>query len=254
MVRGWVRRDDLMRHFQVSGAVATADLAAYLRLNPHGMGYSRVTRRYESVAPERRMFARKRELVARIESVFAFTLADGFQSVDLPHRAFEPKIATAVTRAILNRQEIEIKYLSVSSDTAQWRWVTPVGLVNDGFRFHLRAWCSQKTRFADFNLGRILSIRNARAGTASLRDDREYGELVKVVVAPTRGLGSAQRRAVEMDFRMTDGRLQFEARRSHLLYVLVQLGVLPSGTGRLLQLVKPHPRSTLFLSVVRPEP
>jgi len=253
VVRGWARREDLIRRFSVSGAVATADFSAYQRLNPEGLRYSRATRRYERLTPEKKAFARGRSLLDRIEAVLPHERRETLQEIQLPGRAFDGKTATAVSEAILNQLELEAKYLSVNSDTARWRWLAPVALVNDGFRFHIRAWCSEKTHFADFNLGRILAIRDSRPAKVTLRDDPHQSEVVEVVVVPRRGLGPAQRQAVEVDYKMTSGRLRLRTSMAHLFYVLLQLGILPAGSGKLLQLVKPNPRSQLFLSMVRPQ-
>jgi len=59
-----------------------------------------------------------------------------------------------VTRAIYRRKVLEIKYLSLSSGYKA-RQIAPHALVDNGKRWHVRAFDRENNRFSDFVINRI---------------------------------------------------------------------------------------------------
>src|SRR5690606_10371654 len=132
----------------------------------------------------------------------------------VPSRAVESRILKAVLGAIRQHHAIKVCYQSMSKSEARWRWITPHALGFDGFRWHARAFCHDDQIFKDFVFARMLDIGETMPHEIDPADDRAWAESATVVTAPHPGLSPQQRRAVELDYGMEDGKRAIDVRRA----------------------------------------
>jgi len=104
------------------------------------------------------------------------------------------------------------------------RTLSPHALAHDGFRWHARAYCHTRKEFRDFVIARVLEVNGSEpAATASAEDDQEWHTIVPLVLVPHPNLSESHRRAIELDFGMKDGQIEFQCRQAFLFYALRHL-------------------------------
>lgn len=237
--RGSLRRADISKHFGVSVPQASADIAEYLRLNPESLDYDRSAKRYVASKD----FAPKL-WKPEVDDGFAFAQGgeasneDRVARIDLPNRHVSLPVLRAVVRAVSEGESLRIYYYSVNSGTAGWRWITPHAFANDGYRWHVRAWCFEDKAYKDFVLGRIEKSGEAQVAEP-LPADKDWDTWVTVKFKAHPALSPIQQQAVQRDFAMRNGVGTLRVRKALMLYTLVYLGLAePDGTKhRRLELV-----------------
>lgn len=241
--RGWVRRTDLCARFEISIPQASADLAAYMRLNPHALHYDRSSKRYNAA----------NEMVCKLkppifEDALSFVSVptpvppaeDLVARIDLPARHIPVEAARNVIRAISGKLSLEIYYFSIHSATERWRRITPHALAHDGYRWHTRAWCHEDEDYKDFVLGRISKTRSLSNPASPVKPDEEWTTWVNLRFRPHHKLDPVQRRAIEHDYAMKNGYAVLRVRRAMLDYTLAYLRLLresPAAKQRHLELM-----------------
>ncbi|SFI60274.1 WYL domain-containing protein [Paraburkholderia megapolitana] len=127
---------------------------------------------------------------------------------------------------------LEIQYQSIVRDEEQARYISPHAFGYDGVRWHVRAYCHLRKGFRDFVFGRILSAGSLTASIVDSADDREWNTYIKIVLTPGASLTSAQRRGVEIDYGMSDGKVTIDCRQAMLFYTLRTLNFEVNGLPR----------------------
>jgi hypothetical protein len=79
--------------------------------------------------------------------------------------------------------------------------------------------------FKDFLLSRIVEIGKRGPVTADQHSDTDWHSEVVLDIGPHPDLSPTQRRAIEMDYGMEDGRAQIPVRGALLFYALKRLGL-----------------------------
>ena len=133
-------------------------------------------------------------------------------------------IATIV-RAIREGSALRVQYQSLSRPVAYSRTLTPHALAQDGWRWHIRAYCHSRQDFRDFVIARILEVEGVETDHPRGDEDGAWHRILRVVLAPHPKLSEAHQRAIELDYGMTKGVCEFECRQALLFYVLRQLGL-----------------------------
>ena len=95
----------------------------------------------------------------------------------------------------------------------------------DGFRWHARAFCQNDQVFNDFLLSRIVEVGEQGPVTAEPNADEAWHTEIVLEIGPHPDLSDNQRRAIEMDYGMDEGRAQIAVRRALLFYALKRLGL-----------------------------
>lgn len=113
----------------------------------------------------------------------------------------------------------------MSSPEPSWRWIEPHAFAYDGFRWHVRAFCQNDRIFKDFLLSRIVEVGGQGPVTAESSADEAWHHEVVLEIGPHPDLSAPQRRAIEMDYGMEDGRAEIHVRRALLFYALKRLGL-----------------------------
>jgi predicted DNA-binding transcriptional regulator YafY len=233
---GSINRSHLVEQFSISVPQASADLARYQDLAPHNIEYDSSSKAYLATQRFKPHFAEPnaRHYLAQLllradQGVAAASSWIGM----IPENAVVPRVRRRmdadtlrpIVNAIHKKRGLFIRYQSMNDPEPTSRWIDPHALVFDGYRWHVRAWCHKRSRFADFVLARVVEIGESRDATATSALDREWNEMVNVKLAPLPSLTEAQRRAVEFDYGMEDGSISVPMRLCLTYYFEKHLGL-----------------------------
>lgn len=152
-----------------------------------------------------------------------------FHVSPLPARGVSPEVLRAVVRGLEDAQAVEVLYQSMSSPEPGWRWIEPHALANDGFRWHVRAFCQRSGTFKDFVLSRILDVRvtsERHKASSKSAEDAAWHSTVTLQIRPHPALSQAQQTAIRQDYGMDEaGLAEITVRKSMLYYTLKRLGL-----------------------------
>lgn len=215
-----------------------------LELDPSNAIYDKSAKRYVAAEDFKPLFSRTapdvylHRLWSLAEGVVepGLTWIGAMPPTDLglpPHRDVDFAILRTILDAIRQHSVVEVLYQSMNTARPEpvKRALSPHALGHDGFRWHARAFCHIDQKFKDFLLPRILAAEIIAPATISGADDQMWNTHYKLTLGPHPDLGGGQRAAVERDYGMKDGRLEFEVRLSMLFYVLKRLNLLQDASG-----------------------
>jgi hypothetical protein len=240
---GSVNRSDIIETFNVSVNQASTDLNRYIALAPDNMNYDKSARAYVRASGFKPLFLRPDAslYLSQVRSISEGLLDTGeawignmpdFGCIPFPARGVSPVVLRSIVIASRRREAIEVCYQSMSSPEPQRRWVAPHALAFDGFRWHARSFCERDGQFKDFVLSRIADTKQSRPSQSQPADDVAWHQLVDLDIGPHPDLSAGQRRAIELDYGMTDGRVQIPVRRALLYYALKRLGLDTAPSAR----------------------
>jgi predicted DNA-binding transcriptional regulator YafY len=92
-------------------------------------------------------------------------------------------LVAALTRAMYQRKQISATYASLENGASE-RILSPVALVHDGLRWHIRCFNHAKERFTDFNLARFHTVAEGGPSEKSIDQDPEWTKEVAVILEP----------------------------------------------------------------------
>lgn len=224
---GRLNRGDLTAFFGISVPQASLDIARYSELAPGNLEYDRSSRVY--VAPQsftplfpasdagrylNELLAKCSELDAEQSSFLAW--APPVATVPSPGRTFRVEVLVALLRAIREGRAIRVLYQSMTSPQPSVRVLTPHALAHDGFRWHARAYCHTRKEFRDFVIARMLEVHGFDIAAVKSDADKEWHTIVPVVLIPHPKLSDSHKRAIELDFGMENGQVEFQCRQAFL--------------------------------------
>jgi hypothetical protein len=231
---GRLNRGDLTAFFGTSVPQASLDIAKYSELAPGNLEYDRSSRFY--VAPQsftplfpasdagrylNELLAKCSELDAEQSSFLAW--APPVATVPSPGRTFRVEVLVALIRAIREGRAIRVLYQSMTSPQPSARVMTPHALAHDGSRWHARAYCHTRKEFRDFVIARMLEVHGFDIAAVRSAADKEWHTIVPLVLIPHPKLSDSHKRAIELDFGMEDGQVEFQCRQAFLFYALRHL-------------------------------
>lgn len=227
MFLGIMQRNDLIQRFGMKAAAATRDIALYKKLAADNLLYNTKERAYFynkhfvplfNYTPERAL------------AVLASGFGDDYVGINAkPMIACETpaqlnvaqlSILSVLTRAIYQQQVLKIEYYSLSSG-GSIREIVPFALVDNGLRWHIRAYDRKESRFTDFVINRIKtpqvmpSIIEEHESKAS---DNQWNRIVELEIIPHPSLQHPE--AVAMDYGMQDKQLNIHVRAAVAGYLL----------------------------------
>lgn len=211
--RGWVGRKDITGLFGVSAAQASGDLQRYQELNPGSLIYHTSRKRYEAT-PQSSWVLNEPSFEEALSVFFeggnhVYPSNCGGSSrvagVGLPPRKGAPGITRNLMIATLGDLSVEIEYLSLTSRKAGWRTIVPHAFGNDGYRWHVRAWCPDNRGYRDFVISRMKNIKWPQSHSIELPGDADWSEFVILVLKPNQALSEKERQAIELDYGIEPG-------------------------------------------------
>ena len=234
--QGNINRSDLMEAFGISVQQASKDLTNYIEGRKSNLTYDKRLRTYlrgKNFKPRyfqpdaaeyfAQLQAVEHGLVAEEQSWISFF--PGYAATPIPARGVDPEVLREVLSAIREKNALQITYQSMSRPEPTARWIEPHALAFDGFRWHARAFCQNDQVFKDFLLSRIVEVGGQGPVTAKPSADEAWNTEVILEIGPHPDLSAPQRRAIEMDYGMEDGRAEIHVRRALLFYALKRLGL-----------------------------
>ncbi len=227
---GELRRADLAKRFSQASIQASRDLALYKELAPENLVYDFQAKTYLPGAKFKLIFNPTPE---RVLYWLKSGLGDGLPHPQgLPTAAVEslslPKPAelALVTRAIYRKQVLEVTYVSLSNGRSE-KQIVPHALVDNGHRWHVRAYDRSNARFSDFVITRISRAKVLDGGEVATHEqpeaDEQWNRLVEIRLIPHPRL--THKGAVEADYGMRSGALIVSCRAAVAGYALRRWGV-----------------------------
>ena len=234
--QGNINRSDLMEAFGISVQHASKDFANYIEGRKSNLTYDKSLRTYlrgKNFKPRyfqpdaaeyfAQLQAVEQGLVPEAQSWISFF--PGYAATPVPARGVDPQVLRDVLSAIRDKAALKITYQSMSRPEPTARWIEPHALAFDGFRWHARAFCQNDGVFKDFLLSRIVGVGERGQLTAAAEQDEAWNSEVVLEIGPHPELSDTQRRAIEMDYGMVDGRAEIVVRKALLFYALKRLGL-----------------------------
>lgn len=226
---GDVGRQDLIQRFGVAPAVATRDFAQYREIFPDNISFDNKAKYYvigEGFVPA------FNHVPERVLTALSQGFGDGISggsgsllSCELPRILNQPTMAilAPITRAIHQQKIVSIEYVSHSSG-ASTREIAPFALVNDGLRWHVRAFDRKSKEFRDFVFTRVRKSQFIEDSTIQSDElpsaDIQWNRIVELDLVPHPNQEHPE--IIESDYGMTSGVLHLKLRAAVAGYVLRQ--------------------------------
>ncbi len=224
---GEVGRNDLMNKFGIKVAAATRDLQLYQKVSPGSIAYDSRLRTYRATDSFRPLFDYP---VGRALAALTYGFGDDFVSIhkplipsDLSTKLNKPSISSlaAITKAIYQKKVMKINYSSLSSGKTV-REVVPFAIVDNGLRWHLRAYDRKRDRFSDFVITRVEAPEILEAEDVYEHESREFdiqwNRIVELEIVPHPHLKHVE--TIELDYDMLDGLMKVNVRATQAGYLL----------------------------------
>lgn len=237
---GMVTRSEIVSHFELGLAAATRDLKYYKDNAPDNMAYDNVEKKYFITTQFKPIFKHdaRRTLIK-----LANNISDGFDSIgdtSFPIESPSPlnvpdiDIIAKLSQAIINHKSISVIYTSLSSGSGA-RELVPHSIVDNGLRWHLRAYDRKSKSFRDFVLTRITKV-TIQAQTPSPEEDKledhQWMRMVPLQIIPHPN-NVKHPTAIKLDFGMEKGMLKVNVRAAMAGYLLRRWNVDCSESGSL---------------------
>lgn len=224
---GDIRRQDLVSRFGIQSAAATRDLAIYKELAPGNIDYDTKAKCYVLGEDFKPLFD---FLPERVLSWLTQGFGDGEPSKlkawvasEIPSRLTHPDldVLACVTRAIHQECPIRVEYHSISSGQTE-RQIVPFALIDNGLRWHVRAFDRKSQEFRDFVITRIkrpVLLREEEVQVHERGDqDIQWTRIVELELIPHPDQPRSE--VTEMDYGMRDGVLRMKLRAATAGYIL----------------------------------
>jgi len=229
---GEMRRQDLVTRFGIQSAAASRDLALYKELAPGNIDYDPKGKSYVLGPDFQPVFDFIQE---RVLSWLTQGFGDGepmrlkaWVARESPSRLTHPDldVLASVTRAIHQECPLAIEYHSISSGRSE-REIVPFALIDNGLRWHVRAFNRKSQEFRDFVITRIRHptvLKGQPVAPHEASDqDIQWTRIVELELVPHPDQPRPE--ITEMDYRMQGGMLRIKLRAATAGYILRQWSV-----------------------------
>ncbi|AOW75551.1 WYL domain-containing protein [Colwellia sp. PAMC 20917] len=227
MFKGSFSRSDLTTKFEMGMANATRDISLYKELAPNNAELDNPSKQYFQAKKFKPLF----KLDARKTLVkLANNITDGFDAigdinfpVEAPSQLNVPDIfiVAKLIQAILNKKSVSVIYTSLSSGSAS-RELVPHSIIDNGLRWHVRAYDRKSKSFRDFVLTRISKVtikpQNIELHEDKLEDHQWMRMMPLHLVAHPNNVKHPT--AIAMDYGMDNGVLELNVRAALAGYLL----------------------------------
>lgn len=224
---GHVTRAEFVSYFGHGLSSASRDLTLYKELRPLNMEYdSRDKRYYQTDLFEPLVQHDPRKILAKL----ANQISDGLDAVADIHFPIETPsqlsvsnvfIIARLVQATINKKAVNINYTSLSSGLSA-REVVPHSIVDNGLRWHIRAFDRKSSSFRDFVITRITEVSIIDSALQPGEDklnDHQWMRMVPIKLVP-HPENIKHPKAIELDFSMINGVLELNIRAAVAGYLL----------------------------------
>ena len=223
---GEIGRSDLVSRFGIGEAAATRDITLYKELTSKNLEYDTKAKSYVMSEAFRPLFEYSPpQVLAALSQGFGEDFVGSHKPMipcETPAELNRPllPVLAALTRAIHNKRVVRIQYRSIESGLSS-REIVPFVLVDNGLRWHVRAYCRKREAFIDFVITRIADpmIIDSEPQEHETREaDIQWNRIVEMEVVAHPKLPNPE--TIEMDYAMQDGVLKVNVRAAVAGYVL----------------------------------
>jgi len=223
---GDINRSDLVARFGIKPAAATRDLATYRELAPDNLDYDTKAKTYRYSACFKPLFDYAPNQVLAVLSQ-GFDGGGGGQlqpmlACESPARLNKPllPVLAELTRAIHQGGVVCINYHSIENGPSQ-REIVPYVLVDNGLRWHVRAYCRKREAFVDFVLTRIARAKitdSQPQPRERVEADKQWTRKIELELVPHPKRPYPD--TIALDYAMANGMLKLTLRAAVAGYVL----------------------------------
>lgn len=226
MFKGAIFRQDLINRFEVGLSAGSRDFKLYKEFAPNNFEYNTQQKRYFQTPEFKPLFDHdaKRTLIK-----LANDISDGFDAIGDSHFPVESStnlnipdinIVAKLVQAIFNKNATAIVYTSLSSGTTT-REIVPHNIVDNGLRWHVRAYDRKSNSFRDFVLTRVsnVSLKGASQANELAEMDTEWQRLIPLQLVP-HPKNVKYPAAIQLDYAMHDGQRIVKVRSAMAGYLL----------------------------------
>ena len=224
---GMMTRSQIVQHFELGLAAATRDINLYKSLKPDNMHYDNAVKKY-FIAPEfSPLFTHDahKTLIKLTHQISDGSDAIGEVAfpVEKPSNLNTPNIDVIATlsQAMIQHKVVSVIYTSLSSGSGA-RELVPHSIVDNGQRWHVRAFDRKSQSFRDFVLTRLSHVSMMDDETVYAEEqaaDEQWQTLLPLTLIP-HSKNISHPTAIELDFGMTDGKLIVHVRKAMAGYLL----------------------------------
>ncbi|MGL1958317.1 MAG: WYL domain-containing protein [Colwellia sp.] len=225
--QGHLSRHELITHFEVGLSAATRDFNIYKEHCAHNLSYNNATKRYYQTKQFKPLFTHDaRKTLVKL----ANKISDGFDAindinfpVEAPSQLNIPDIhiVAKLTQAILNNKAVSVIYTSLSSGSMA-RELIPHSIVDNGLRWHARAFDRKSNAFRDFVLTRISKVTLLEKSPELFEnkmEDNQWMRMMPLQLVPHPN-NVKHPTAIELDYGMEKGQLEINIRAAMAGYLL----------------------------------
>ena len=235
---GVISRSTLASAFGISDPAATKDLKLYNELAPDNLKYNPSlfgfvpTESFETLfsnldpAAVLPMIANNLLAIdnpANDDQLYGITI----DKLPLPTRLPGKEVLSQIMRAIRGKTQLSMVYHSLSNrESKEQRIIEPHAIINNGLRWHIRAYSHETYDFRDFVLSRIAEAKMIdESAESSAQYDDDWMEIISIKLKPHPQLNEKQRLTLKYDYNMTDDTIELNVRRALVGYVLQRMAV-----------------------------
>ncbi|GHF97447.1 WYL domain-containing protein [Thalassotalea marina] len=227
LFRGHFTRSDLTDKFEMGMANATRDIALYKEFAIDNLRFDNANKTYYQTKKFKPLFQHDaRKTLVKL----ANDISNGYDAigdiqfpVEAPSQLNVPDIfiVARLVQAILNKKPVSIIYTSLSSGSGA-REIVPHAIVDNGLRWHVRAFDRKSERFLDFVLTRISKVTglvNNIELFESRQEDHQWNRMMPLQLVP-HPENIKHPKAIELDYGMQNGVLNLSVRAALAGYLL----------------------------------
>ncbi|WP_105264962.1 WYL domain-containing protein [Pseudoalteromonas sp. T1lg76] len=224
---GYVTRSEIVTYFEKGLTSATRDINLYKELCPENMEYDSKEKKYFQVSTFKPLFKHDpRKTLVKLSN----QITDGFDAigditfpVEAPSQLNIPDIliVAKLVQAVINHKAVSIIYTSLSSGSGA-REIVPHSIVDNGLRWHVRAYDRKTKSFKDFVLTRISKVTLKELAPLSQEDkleDHQWMRMMPLQLVP-HPHNVKHPTAIELDYGMQNGVLSLNVRAALAGYLL----------------------------------
>ena len=225
---GELRRADVISKFETAPAGATRDIAMYRGLAPDNLDFDKPLFDH----PPLRVLATLSQGFSLVQDVASSPVIP----CEFPATLSAPsvEVLAPITRAIHRGKAVSLAYHSVSSGKTR-REIVPLALVDNGVRWHVRAFDRLRNHFTDFVPTRMEDVEvleTSPVGREERADqDVQWSRIIELKLVPHPNHPRPE--IVQMDYPMQDGVFTVRVRSANAGYMLRRWNVDCSPDHRL---------------------